>query len=528
MWDRNRLVIAADSVADGFLVERNRPLPGRHVTDHQMRLFMTFRQSDAVPAAAAKASISAATAYRFEQDHRLPSHKAKTRGRRRPDPLADFFDAEVIPMLKAAPGLRSVAIFDEMQRRHPDLPAGARRTLERRIRSWRALHGADQEVIFRQVHEPGRMGLSDFTDMADLGVTIAGEQLDHRLYHFRLAYSGFEHAHVILGGESYVALAEGLQNALWALGGAPSEHRSDSLSAAFRNLDKNAREDLTRRYDALCLHYGMEPTRNNRGVAHENGSIESSHGHFKKAVNDALLMRGVNDFDDLGSYRRFIDEIVSRKNAHQAKRIETERPALQRLPGQRTCDYEETIVTVTSSGGFSLKKVFYTVPSRLIGHRLRVRLYDDRLDLFIGGTLLMTLTRGRADATGKRAHVVDYHHVIHALRRKPMALLNLVYRDQLFPREAYRQTFDRLLEKIPEKSACRLMVNLLALAHDRGCEAELATLLAADLAAGQLPDIVALRERFAPDPAALPEIVVQLTPLIAYEALLGNDMGEAA
>ena len=135
-------------------------------------------------------------------------------------------------------GLRAVAIFEEMQRRHPDLSAGVRRTLERRIRAWRALHGADQEVIFRQVHEPGRMGLSDFTDMAELGVTIAGERLDHRLYHFRLAYSGFEHAHVILGGESYVALAEGLQNALWALGGAPLEHRSDSLSAAFRNLDQ--------------------------------------------------------------------------------------------------------------------------------------------------------------------------------------------------------------------------------------------------------------------------------------------------
>jgi hypothetical protein len=364
--------------------------------------------------------------------------------------------------------------------------------------------------------------------MADLGVTIAGEQLDHRLYHFRLAYSGFEHAHVILGGESYVALAEGLQNALWALGGAPHQHRSDSLSAAFRNLADDAREDLTRRYDALCLHYGMEPTRNNRGVAHENGSIESSHGHLKKAVKDALLMRGVNDFDDLAAYRRFIDEIVSRKNAHHAKRIEAERPTLKQLPGQRTCDYEETIVPVTSSGGFLLKKVFYTVPSRLIGHQLRVRLYDDRLDLFMGGTQLMTLTRGRASPTGKHAHVVDYHHVIHALRRKPMALLNLVYRDQLFPREAYRLTFDRLLEKIPEKSACRLMVNLLALAHDRGCEAELATLLAADLAAGQLPDIAALRERFAPDPAALPEVVVQLTPLIAYDALLGNDMGEAA
>jgi len=489
---------------------------------------MTFRQTDGPAVSAAKASISTATAYRFEQDHRPPSVKAEPRGRRRPDPLVSFFDAEVVPMLTAAPELRAVAIFEEMQRRHPDLPDGTRRTLERRIRAWRALHGANQEVIFRQVHEPGRMGLSDFTDMADLGVTIAGIQLDHRLYHFRLAYSGFAHAHVIRGGESYVALAEGLQNALWALGGAPHEHRSDSLSAAFRNLDHDAREDLTRRYDALCRHYGMEPTRNNRGVAHENGSIEGPHGHLKKAVADALLMRGTSGFDDLAGYRLFIDEIVSRKNAHHAKRIAAERVVLQQLPGQRTCDHEETIVTVTSSGGFTLKKVFYTVPSRLIGHRLRVRLYDDRLELFIGATLLMTLTRGRAAATGKHAHVVDYRHVIHALRRKPMALLNLVYRDQLFPRDAYRLTFDRLLENIPDKAACRLMVDLLALAHDRGCEADLAEQLTADLVAVRLPDITALRTRFAPDPASLPEVVVHLTPLIAYEALLGTDIGEAA
>jgi transposase InsO family protein len=337
-------------------------VPGRHVTDHQMRLYMKFRQTDGLLVAAAKASISATTAYRLEQDRQLPSQKEKTRSRRRPDPLADFFDTEVIPMLTAAPDLRAVAVFEEMKRRHVDLSEGVRRTLERRIRSWRALHGADQEVIFRQVHEPGRMGLSDFTDMAELGVTIAGGRLDHRLYHFRLAYSGFEHAHVILGGESFVALAEGLQNALWAAGGAPREHRSDSLSAAFRNLAKEAREDLTRRYDALCAHYGMEPTRNNRGVAHENGAIESPHGHLKSAVRDALLLRGTNDFGDLVVYRRFSSlrdlngEIVSRQNARQTKRIEAERPALQALPGQRSPDYEETIVTVTSSGGFLLKK----------------------------------------------------------------------------------------------------------------------------------------------------------------------------
>src|SRR3546814_5693114 len=158
--------------------------------------------------------------------------------------------------------------------------------------------------------------------------------------------------------ESYVALAEGLQNALWALGGAPREHGSDSLSAAFRNLDASAREDLTHRYDALCRHYRMEPTRNNRGVAHENGAIESAHGHLKAAVRDALLMRGSDDFDDLAEYRCFVDEIVARKNARCAKRIDAERAALQSLPSMRTSDYEEGLDMVTSSGGFTLRQVF--------------------------------------------------------------------------------------------------------------------------------------------------------------------------
>ena len=204
---------------------------------------MKLRQTDSTAVAAAKASISVATAYRIEKDPRLPSQKQAPRGRRRPDPLAGIFEEEVVPLLKAAPGIRPVAIFEEMTRRHPELDEGVRRTLERRIRAWRAVHGEEQEIIFRQIHKPGHLGLSDFTDMAGFGVTIAGQPLDHRLYHFRLAYCGFEHAHVVLGGESFVALAEGLQNALWSLGGVPHEHRSDSLSAAFRNLDRDAREE---------------------------------------------------------------------------------------------------------------------------------------------------------------------------------------------------------------------------------------------------------------------------------------------
>src|SRR5207302_1821614 len=235
-----------------------------------MRLFMSFRQSETASVAAAKAGFSAATAYRIEQDPRLPSQKRSPRGRRRQDPLAAVWDSEVVPLLKSVPGLRPIAIFVEIRRRHPEIGAGVRRTLERRIRSWRALNGAEQDVIFRQEHPPGRLGLSDFTDMGDRGISIAGVPLEHRLYHFRLAFSGWEHAQVVLGGESFVALAEGLQNALWALGCAPLQHRSDSLSAAFRNLDDDARQDQTCRYEALCAHYRMEPTRNNRGVAQEN------------------------------------------------------------------------------------------------------------------------------------------------------------------------------------------------------------------------------------------------------------------
>jgi hypothetical protein len=204
---------------------------------------MSYRQTRSPEAAAAKAGFSTASAYRIESDPRLPSQKKQTRGRRRPDPLAPYWDAEIVPILQAAPGIRAIGVLGELRRRHPDLKAGIRRTLERRIAAWRALHGPEQDVIFRQEHAPGRLGLSDFTDARALAVSIAGEPLDHRLYHFRLAFSGFEHAHVVLGGESFVALAEGLQNALWALGGVPKEHRSDSLSAAFRNLNADALVD---------------------------------------------------------------------------------------------------------------------------------------------------------------------------------------------------------------------------------------------------------------------------------------------
>ena len=378
-------------------------MPGRQITDHQMELYMRYRKTDRRALAAAKAGFSRATADRIEADPRPPSQKRKPRGRRRPDPLAGIFEEEIVPLLEASPGLRAVAVYEEMMRRRPDLSPGVRRTIERRVRAWKAKHGPEQEIIFRQRHEPGRRGLSDFTDARGLEVTVAGEPLAHKLYHFRLEYSGFCHAAVVLGGESFVALAEGLQDALWALGGVPKEHRTDSLSAAFRNLKRDAREDLTRRYEGLLADYGMEGSRNNRGRAHENGSIEGPHGHLKRAIEDALLLRGSRDFETLDAYRAFVAQVASRRNARSRARIDAERAVLGPLPKRRTDGFEETLVRVTRTGGFTLRRVFYTVPSRLVGHRLRVRLYDDRLVLYAGTEELMTLPRGWMEG---RAHRV--------------------------------------------------------------------------------------------------------------------------
>ncbi len=492
-------------------------MPGRHITDQQATLYMKLRRTHSRQTAAAKAGFSTSTAARLDPDPRLPSQKRVPRGRRRPDPLEPYWDSEILPMLMADPGLRPITILREMQRRHAAFLDDLRRTLERRIRLWQALHGPEREVIFRQEHPPGQLGFHRCGRVRRVDRRRAARA---SALSFPPGVSGWAYVSVVLGGESFVALAEGLQNALWALGGAPLEHRSDSLSAAFRNLEREAAEDVTQRYEALCAHYGMTPTRNNPGIAHENGAIEASHAHLKRALQQALLLRGSADFADINAYRRFVDEEVGRANVVRRKALEIERPRLKTLPPRRTDDFEEALVTVTRSSGFFLRRVFYTVPSRLIGHRLRVRLYDDRLECFLGGTLVQTLRRGRSIDGNRRGHVVDYHHIIHALRRKPMALLNLVYREQLFPREAYRRVWDALIAQLPARNACRVMVGLLALAHDRACEVALALALEAILAGGELPDLAELRQQFMPSAMAVPSVTVTLPAAMAYDALL--------
>jgi Mu transposase, C-terminal domain len=484
---------------------------------------MRLRTDHPQMTAAAKAGLSAATARRIDLDPRPPSAKKQRRlWRTRPDPLDGLWNEEIVPLLTAAPGLRPITLFDELARRHPErIGPSLRRTLERRVAHWKALHGSNLDVIFPQIQQPGRMGLSDFTNGNGLGVIVGGQPLEHRLYHFVLAFSGFEHAEIVLGGESYAALASGLENALRLLGGVPLEHRSDSLSAAFRNLALPDAEDLTRRFTARVAHFGMMPTRNNRGVAHENGAIESRHGHFKTRIVQALLLRGSSVFDDLEAYRAFVAGVIGLHNRRHAAMIDAERAVLRPLPTAPAMTWEAMTVRVTSASGFICRHVFYTVPSRLVGHRLHLRIHDDRIEAYLGGSFVLTLPRGRRPKGSDAAvHVVDYRHIIAALRAKPGALANLAYRDALWPRVAYRRAWNALVAASSARDAARTMVGLLALAHDRGVEADLAAAIDAGLDVGELPDLAEMLRRFTPAVAAVPEVLVILPPLASFDRLI--------
>jgi hypothetical protein len=495
---------------------------GTRITDQQVCLYMKIRKNKSQGLASAKAGISERSARRIESAVTLPSQTPRRYWRSRADPFAQVWDTEIVPLLKSAPKLMAITLLRKLQDDHPGrFPDGMLRTLQRHIRQWRALEGPPKEVFFPQEHAPGHRGLSDFTAMGDLRITIANAPFAHILYHFVLAFSRWEHAEVVEGGESFEALSKGLQNALWQAGGAPQEHRSDSLSAAFKNLIEE--KDFTARYTGLLDHYGMAGTRNNRGVSHENGSVESSHRYLKEAIEQALLLRGHRDFEDRAAYETFVREAVMRRNRRNAAAFHIEREHLQDLPVRRTTDFVEEEARVTRCGTFTVRAILYSAPSRLIGHLLKVRLYSDRLDCYLSGALVLTRARGTRSPITGRGRMIDYRHFIDGLKRKPQAFKGMVFRDALFPREAYRRTWEQLDLKLTQRQACRTIVALLEMAARDGVEGVLAQRLDALLVAGELPDVKRLREEFAPRKAEQPQVTVEIPAASVYDALLPSE-----
>jgi hypothetical protein len=397
--------------------------------------------------AADAVGISVRSAQRIDRGElQTQGQQQQQRGRHwrtRADPLADVWQSVLVPMLEKAPQLEPQTLLLHLEQTFPGQEWYRRkRTLQRRIEQWRALHGPAQDVMFLQTHQPGVLGISDFTVLKGQPITIAGVAFEHRLFHFRLPYSGWCHVEVIHGGESFVALAEGLQNALMLCGGVPAEHRTDSLSACYRNRNGSYAADFTSRYRELCAHLGVIATRNNRGVAHENGAIEGPHRHWKHRLEQQLIQRGSRDFATEAEYRQLAAQVSATLNSRYevAARLEIERLHLQPLPVERFADYDPLTVRVRSTSTIEVRSVTYSVPSRLIGQQLTVHLRHDRLDLFLRSQFVETLPRlhARKGESGALRRI-DFRHVIESLRRKPRALLRAQLQDDLLPGESWRQ-----------------------------------------------------------------------------------------
>lgn len=498
-------------------------MSGKAITQEQVKLFMKQRnQGDTQIQASAKAGISERSGRRIDSGL-LPKQQEPRHWRTRKDPFSEVWDSEIIPLLEKTPALAPTTLFEDLQDRHPGrFPNKVKRTFQRRVKAWKALHGPDKEVMFRQSKEAGRLGLSDFTELKDIAITIAGESLDHRLYHFRLPYSGWSHVKVILGGESYTALAEGLQEALQRLDGAPCEHRTDSLSAAYKNLSPSEQEDLTERYQSLCAHYSMTPSRNNRGISHENGAVESPHGHIKKRIRQALLLRGSHDFSSLDEYRQWLDALIRRFNRRCSDALEIEREQLQPLPKHSATDYSEQVSTVTSSSTISVKRVLYSVPARLVGETLRLHIYDDRIEAYVGATLAHTLTRAYTLNHNQRARCIDYRHLIDQLVRKPQAFRYSQIRDDLLPNATYQRIWADIDRQLEPRAACKRIVGILSLAARADCEHPLGAYLQSHIAKGNLPSLHQLEQRF--DPNVTSRRPDDLEPGCIQHALSGYDV----
>jgi hypothetical protein len=481
--------------------------------------------------AADSVGMSVRSAQRIDRGDHQPQNQPQCgrSWRTRADPLADVWDSVLVPMLEKAPQLEPQTLLLHLEQTFPGQEWFRRkRTLQRRVEQWQALHGPGQEVMFMQEHRAGVLGISDFTLLKGPPITIAGVVLEHRLFHFRLPFSGWCHVEVIHGGESFVALSEALQNALALCGGVPAEHRTDSLSACFRNRDGSYAGDYTSRYRELCAHLGVIATRNNRGVAHENGAIEGPHRHWKHRLEQQLIQRGSRDFETEREYRLLVSQVTVTLNNRSdvTGKLAIERLHLQPLPVQRFADYEPLVVRARSTSTIEVRSVTYSVPSRLISQQLTVHLRHDRLDLFLRTQFVETLPRlhRRAGESGPLRRI-DFRHVIESLRRKPRALLRAQLQSDLLPGPRWQKLWRQLLAALHPDEAAKVMVDALHVAAKQDDLAGVERYLRRGLRSGEV-SLDGLRSHYGLRPprglAALPQLDIPEQKLCSYDEFLGR------
>ena len=431
------------------------------VTDNQVRrLFKLKHIEKSIADAAMKSGMSENTARKYLKRYQLPSDLKESHSwRTREDPFADDWD-EVKSLLEVNSGLEVKTIFSFLQREHPGkYQDGQLRTLQRRVKQWRALEGPAKEVFFDQQHFPGDLCQSDFTHMTDLEITIKGELFRHMIYHFVLTYSNWETG-TICFSESFESLSQGFQNAIWELGGVPKRHQTDRLTAAVNNIDKAG--SLTEDYKALLRHYKIDPRYSNARCPNENGDVEQRHYRFNRAVDQALMLRGSRDFESRELYVYFLRQVFRELNAGRSDRFHKELKVLKSLPEKRLDACKEFDVRVRKGSTISIQHNIYSVHSRLIGEKVRVKLYAEHLEIWFAQRKIDIIPR----LHGRGKHYINYRHIIDWLVRKPGAFKNYRYRNDLYPSTRFRMAYDWLCIHRPSRASREYLAILKLAAYE--------------------------------------------------------------
>lgn len=497
------------------------------VTDAQVRRLKKLSKTEKTQEiAAGKAGMDIKTARKYLASGELPSELERERGwRTRINPFEAVWP-EIEKHLQDQPGLEAKTIMAELQRRFPGQFAdGQLRTLQRHVKQWRATSGGGREVFFAQKHVPGRLGQSDFTHVSELAITIGGQTSPHLLYHFVLTYSNWESVTVCYS-ESFESLSTGLQNALWELGGAPGEHRTDRLSPAVNNMDEE--KEFTSRYAALLRHYRMSGQKIQAGKANENGDVEQRHHRLKRAIDQELLLRGSRDFADMADYLKFLRSLLNRLNAGRRERVAEEMQYLQALPAGRLDASKRVKARVDSGSLIWVDRNAYSVHSRLIGEQVEARVNADTVEVWYAGRKVEQLPRLR----GRGKHRVDYRHIIDSLVRKPGALTSYRYREELFPTSRFRMAWDVLRELAPLRANKRYL-QILQLAAREG-ETLVDAALAQQLEQGEIGEgkltLEAIQALLPSQTAMTPviEVAVAEVELNSFDQLLSASTLEVA
>jgi hypothetical protein len=487
------------------------------ITNKQVKILMKHKATQPLEIAAAKAGMDITTARKYIKSGKLPSELKKPHiWATRKDPFSQHWEM-VEEFLRGSETLEAQTMLEYLIEHYPSCYSMSQlRTLQRRFRNWRAEFGKDKAIMFAQLHYPGLQSQSDFTVMNNLNITIAGQPFPHLLFHFMLVYSRWEDV-MVCHSESFDNLLLGFEQAVWRLGGLTKEHRTDNLSAAVNN--QVTPRKFTERWQQVIKHYRLKATTNNPGVSNENGSVEKSHDLFKKAIAQQLILRGSSDFIAIENYHDFLYTLSTKRNKLRSERVIEEQSTLMALPDDKLSAPKLVDVKVRSGSLVRIDNVPYSVPSRLIGHTLRAKIYPETIALYFSNRPVQSMIRLTSGAS------VNYIHIIDSLVRKPGAFLHYRYQAALFPNTHFRLAYEKLcLHDV--RNGHKIYLKLLQLAKWHGEEhvnCALSLLLESNITP-LLEDVKSLLDV----PQVIPEVTVKQADLSAYDDLRAIEAEVAA